>query len=86
MQLSAKFRAEQYPTNFHESGEQVFCKFCQHTINWMCTDACNDHLQSDSQAEQARHACKLFKIQPQQKSSVSLSKILWICEWYLIVP
>lgn len=42
-QLTAKYRAEQYP-NDYESGQQLFCKFCQHTVDWTREDTCNDHL------------------------------------------
>uniref|UniRef100_A0A8D0AZY6 CGG triplet repeat-binding protein 1 n=1 Tax=Sander lucioperca TaxID=283035 RepID=A0A8D0AZY6_SANLU len=45
-QLTAKYRAEQYPNDYYESGQQLFCKFCQHTIDWTRKDICNDHLKS----------------------------------------
>lgn len=45
-QLTAKLRAEQYPNDYYASGQQLFCKFCQHTIDWSRKDTCNDHLKS----------------------------------------
>uniref|UniRef100_A0A8C9ZMW6 Uncharacterized protein n=1 Tax=Sander lucioperca TaxID=283035 RepID=A0A8C9ZMW6_SANLU len=42
-QLTAKYRAEQYPNDYYESGQQLFC---QHTVDWTRKDTCNDHLKS----------------------------------------
>uniref|UniRef100_A0A8C9Z7S5 U1-type domain-containing protein n=1 Tax=Sander lucioperca TaxID=283035 RepID=A0A8C9Z7S5_SANLU len=44
-ELTAKYWAEQYPNDYYESG-RLFCKFCQHTVDWTHKDACNDHLKS----------------------------------------
>ncbi|KAI7790722.1 hypothetical protein IRJ41_005008 [Triplophysa rosa] len=46
LSLNAKFRAEQYPNDFYESGQQLFCKFCQHSIDWTRKTTCDDHLKS----------------------------------------
>jgi hypothetical protein len=44
--LTPKFRAEQYPKQFYHSGNQLFCRVCQHTIDWKRKDTCDDHLKS----------------------------------------
>lgn len=46
LSVNAKFRADQYPNDFYESGQQLFCKFCQHTIDWTLKNICDDHLKS----------------------------------------
>uniref|UniRef100_A0A8C7NTZ0 U1-type domain-containing protein n=1 Tax=Oncorhynchus mykiss TaxID=8022 RepID=A0A8C7NTZ0_ONCMY len=43
--LTPKFRAEQYPKDY-ESGDKLFCKLCQHTIDWTRKNTCDDHLKS----------------------------------------
>uniref|UniRef100_A0A671S4G3 Uncharacterized protein n=1 Tax=Sinocyclocheilus anshuiensis TaxID=1608454 RepID=A0A671S4G3_9TELE len=35
-----------YPNDFYESGQQLFCKFWQHTINGTRKNTCDDHLKS----------------------------------------
>ena len=44
--LTPKFRAEQYPKHFYQSGDQLFCRVCQHAIYWKRKDTCDDHLMS----------------------------------------
>nr|XP_055073537.1 CGG triplet repeat-binding protein 1-like [Misgurnus anguillicaudatus] len=44
--LSPQFRAEQFPHDFYVTGELLFCKFCQHSIDWKRKDTCTDHLLS----------------------------------------
>ncbi|XP_013881354.1 CGG triplet repeat-binding protein 1, partial [Austrofundulus limnaeus] len=73
--LSAKFRAEQYPSDFYESGEQLFCKFCQHTIDWMRKNTCDDHLQSKTHLrnkEKKQASARQTHQQTLQHSSTSL--------------
>uniref|UniRef100_A0A667YJ63 U1-type domain-containing protein n=1 Tax=Myripristis murdjan TaxID=586833 RepID=A0A667YJ63_9TELE len=43
-------RAEQFPGDFYVSGELLFCKFCQHSVNWRRKNTCDDHLLSKSHA------------------------------------
>uniref|UniRef100_A0A8K9WM41 U1-type domain-containing protein n=1 Tax=Oncorhynchus mykiss TaxID=8022 RepID=A0A8K9WM41_ONCMY len=35
---------QQYPTDYYESGDKLFCKFCQHTNDWTRNNTCDDHL------------------------------------------
>ena len=44
--LTPKFRAEQYPNDYYHSGNQLFCRVCQHSIDWKRKDTCDDHLKS----------------------------------------
>ena len=55
--LTLKFRADQY-LDFLWVGRQ-FCKFCQHTIDWTCTNVCDHHLKAcvRNQAEQRGSQC-----------------------------
>ncbi len=32
--------------DFYASGDVLFCKFCQHAVDWKHVDVCKDHLQS----------------------------------------
>ena len=43
--LSAKYRAEQY-TDFYASGDTLFCKCCQRSVDWTRKDTCDDHIAS----------------------------------------
>ena len=45
--LSAKYRADQY-TDFYASGDKLFCKCCQHTVDWTRKNTCDDHIASKS--------------------------------------
>ena len=45
--LSAKYRADQY-TDFYASGDKLFCKCCQRTVDWTRKDTCEDHIASKS--------------------------------------
>ncbi len=46
LSLILKYRAEQFPNDFYVSGDLLFCKFCQHTVDWQHVDTCKDLLQS----------------------------------------
>uniref|UniRef100_A0A3P8SCX6 U1-type domain-containing protein n=1 Tax=Amphiprion percula TaxID=161767 RepID=A0A3P8SCX6_AMPPE len=46
--LSPQYRAEQFPNDFCVSGEQLFCRFCQHSIDWKRENTCSDHIMSKS--------------------------------------
>uniref|UniRef100_A0A8D0DDQ5 U1-type domain-containing protein n=1 Tax=Sander lucioperca TaxID=283035 RepID=A0A8D0DDQ5_SANLU len=50
-ELTAKYRADQYPNDYYESGQGLFYKFCQHTVDWTRKDTCNDHLKSKAHLE-----------------------------------
>ena len=45
--LSAKYRADQY-TDFYASGDKLFCKCCQRTVDWTRKDTCDYHIASKS--------------------------------------
>lgn len=36
--------AKQFPNDFCESVDVLFCKFRQHNVDWKCVDACKDLL------------------------------------------
>uniref|UniRef100_A0A8C7JQA3 Uncharacterized protein n=1 Tax=Oncorhynchus kisutch TaxID=8019 RepID=A0A8C7JQA3_ONCKI len=46
--LTPKFRAEQYPMDYYESGDKLFCEFCQHTIDWTRKNMCDSLLKSEA--------------------------------------
>lgn len=61
--LSPKYRAEQYPNDYYVSGEMLFCKFCQHTVDWKRKNTCDDHLLSkahmkNKERNRATNVCK----------------------------
>ena len=43
--MDAKYRAEQY-ADFYASGDKLFCKYCQRTVDWTRKDTCDDHVGS----------------------------------------
>ena len=45
--LNAKYRAEQY-TDFYASGDKLFCKCCQRTVDWTRKDTCDKQRASQS--------------------------------------
>uniref|UniRef100_A0A8C4X6I1 Uncharacterized protein n=1 Tax=Erpetoichthys calabaricus TaxID=27687 RepID=A0A8C4X6I1_ERPCA len=56
-------KAQQYPSDFYNSG-QLFCKFCQHTIDWTRKDTCNDHVKSKTHLKnKAKLRLKVASIQ-----------------------
>lgn len=38
--------AKQFLKDFHVTGDQLFCDFCQHNADWKHVDMYKDHLQS----------------------------------------
>uniref|UniRef100_A0A3Q1FWQ8 U1-type domain-containing protein n=1 Tax=Acanthochromis polyacanthus TaxID=80966 RepID=A0A3Q1FWQ8_9TELE len=46
--LTPQYRAEQFPNDFCASGEQLLCRFCQHSIDWKRKNTCSDHILSKS--------------------------------------
>ncbi len=47
--LSAPFQVtfgRQFSDDSYASGDVLFCKFCQHAVDWKHVDACKDHLRS----------------------------------------
>uniref|UniRef100_A0A8C7JTI3 Uncharacterized protein n=1 Tax=Oncorhynchus kisutch TaxID=8019 RepID=A0A8C7JTI3_ONCKI len=55
--LTPKFRAEQYPKDYYESGDKLFCKVCQHTIDWTRKNTCDDHLKSKAHVKNKEKHC-----------------------------
>uniref|UniRef100_A0A673WX60 U1-type domain-containing protein n=1 Tax=Salmo trutta TaxID=8032 RepID=A0A673WX60_SALTR len=71
----------------YESGDKLFCKFCQHTIDWTRKNMCCDHLKSKAHVknkEKHRVGQSLFK-QPllveahQQIQDENSFRTLWPC-------
>ena len=49
--LTPQYRAKQFPNDLCVvcvSGELLFCKFCQHSVDWKCKNTCNDPVLSKS--------------------------------------
>uniref|UniRef100_A0A3Q1C4K7 Uncharacterized protein n=1 Tax=Amphiprion ocellaris TaxID=80972 RepID=A0A3Q1C4K7_AMPOC len=46
--LTPQYRAEQFLNDFYVSGEQLFCRFCQHSIDWKRKNTCSDYIVSKS--------------------------------------
>lgn len=44
--LNAKERVRQFPHDLYEDGEILFCKFCNHSLDFVRVDTVKDHLKS----------------------------------------
>lgn len=44
--LTPKYRAEQFPNDLYMSVDMLFCKYCQHKVDWKHVDMCKDHMRS----------------------------------------
>ncbi len=55
--LPPKNRAEQFPNDLYVSGDMLFCKFCQRTVDWKHEDMCKDHLWSKAHTKNKEKHC-----------------------------
>ena len=80
--LSAEFRAEenQFRDNFYEDGGQLFCSFCQHTVDWTRRGTCVDHLKSKKAPECKGRGFSNIKVSFKTCLVSLFSALLWKME------
>ena len=44
--VTAKERAKQFKEDLYDDGSVLFCKYCQHSVDYIRVDTIKDHLKS----------------------------------------
>jgi hypothetical protein len=61
--VTAKERSKQFKDNMYEDGDVLFCKFCQHSVDFVHVDTIRDHLiskkyRANKDAQTSKGICK----------------------------
>ncbi len=59
------------------SGDLLFCKLCQHTIDWKCVDTCKDHLRSKDHVKNKEKHCAAAANASWATTSLHTTKLKW---------
>lgn len=76
--VTAKERAKQFKEDLYDDGSVLFCKYCQHSVDYIGVDTIKDHLKSKKHVSNKETAKK--KAEESGAGSSSRQLTLYCCK------